>query len=70
MSRFRLAAEIVVVLVGAFWYAVVLWKTWPVGLTFWPLWVLAYVAFRPVWRTGMERVSLRRAARGTAHRPT
>lgn len=70
MTRLRLGAEIVVVLVGAAWYAAVLYKTWPVGLTFWPLWVLAYVAFRPMWRTGLERVSLRRAARDTVHRPT
>ncbi|HVE26412.1 MAG TPA: hypothetical protein VNC22_13455 [Sporichthya sp.] len=50
MTRLRLAAEIVVVMVGAAWYAAVLYKTWPVGLTFWPLWVLAYVILRPVWR--------------------
>jgi hypothetical protein len=36
------AANAAALLLGVAWYALVVYKTWPVGLTFWPLWVLAY----------------------------
>lgn len=36
------AANVAALLVGVGWYALVLYKTWPVCLTFWPLLVLAY----------------------------
>jgi hypothetical protein len=43
------AAEAAVLLIAVAWYALVLYKTWPVGLSYWPLWVLAY-AIVTAWR--------------------
>ena len=45
------AANVLALLAGVAWYALIVWKTWPVGLTFWPLLVLAY----SVVQTGRER---------------
>jgi hypothetical protein len=70
VSRLRLAAEITVVALGAVWYAAVLYRTWPVGLAYWPLWVLAYVVLRRPWNWMLDELTVRRAARDTAHRPT
>jgi hypothetical protein len=33
-------------LAGIAWYTTIMWRAWPVSLTYWPVWVLAYATWR------------------------
>jgi hypothetical protein len=69
------AVTVLVCGLAAAWYGFVLYKTWPVGLLYWPLWVLAgviaWAAYNRVcdW---LEARELRRRydALDTSSRPT
>ena len=51
---------------GVAFYALVLWTTWPYGLLYWPVWVLAGVALWPLYLRFEEWTVTRRSYPDTA----